>query len=60
MTSVFRDGTLSRWILARLRGVLLLPLAVWGISTTLAQERADFPVNNAHLVYHDVKTDARS
>jgi hypothetical protein len=27
-------------------------------STALAQERSDFPVNDHHIVYHDVKTDA--
>ena len=26
--------------------------------SALAQDRADFPVNTQHLVYHDVKTDA--
>lgn len=28
-----------------------------GYSTLLAQRHADFPVNNKHIVYHDVRTD---
>jgi hypothetical protein len=58
MTKVFPDWTLSRRMLANWLAFLPLWLALGGLSPALAQERADFPVNNTHLVYHDVRTDA--
>src|ERR1035437_5051841 len=39
-------------------GLLLMWFTVRDGPAALAQERADFPVNDTHLVYHDVKTDA--
>lgn len=38
-------------------GILFLFFAAGG-PTMLAQDRADFPVNNTHIVYHDVRMDA--
>jgi hypothetical protein len=53
MTRVLRDWTSSNWMIVRGRCILLLSLAAWSTPTALAQERADFPVNNTHLVYHE-------
>jgi hypothetical protein len=36
----------------------MLLLAAWVSPAASAQERKDFPVNDHHIVYHDVKTDA--
>jgi len=44
--------------LAQWGALLLLLLAGWRGAAIQAQERSDFPVNNKHIVYHDVKTDA--
>ena len=60
MTTMTRSSCEGRfgWMRASLLGILLLSLISAGFRSALAQERADFPVNTKHLVYHDVKTDA--
>ncbi len=47
---------LSGRMRAPILGILFLSLAAGGGSATLAQDRADYSVNNTHIVYHDVKT----
>jgi len=60
MTTMTRRSCEGRfsWMRPSPLGILLLSLTSAGFRSALAQDRADFPVNAKHLVYHDVKTDA--